>query len=491
LKILLIAPPIFDFYTSPHRLEPLGLLYIKKALSNSGHSVEIYDATASGKVKKIKTPPEFEYLDKYYCQDSSPFSLHSGYKRFGDSFNKILDHCQKNSFDIIGISSLFSAYHPDVELLASEIKKVTDAPVIIGGTAVNSLDKEALGKSAADYMISGCGSVSMPIFAEALSGKAGLPDVPGLIYMVDGKIIKNPPSRMAAWSGNLIPERENLRIFKKQKSAPVVFSSGCRNKCSFCSIHLENSFNVRELSSIKEELLYLHSIGVENVDIEDDDLFSDRPFAQELLDLLKHFHSKGMTFTAMNGTTAKNIIPFADKIVDSGFIKLDLSLVCFSELTASGMGRPHNIKEIETIVSIIDRRIEVEVFIIPGLPGTSLKETLSTMIYLNKMNIKCGLSPLYLVPGVPMFEKTGIPQNLRLCRGSALYPFSEEERNNIASLLKISRFLNYKLSEEDRPEYSENLFYFRKSLSEKKWLKKTKDGKWENSFSFSLDTEII
>ncbi len=491
MKILLVSPPIFDFYSSPHRTEPLGLLYIKKALEIKGHTVEIYDATASGKVKKLKTPDEFKYLEKYYCEDTAPFSLFSGYKRFGDSFNKICSYCHKNSFDIIGLSSLFSAYYPDVEELASQIRKVTKATVVIGGTAVNSLKEHHILESNADYFLSGCGTVSMPLFADTISGKTQLSQVPGLIYKNDGKIIRNSFSQSPPWFGDIIPDRSNLRIFRNRVTAQIIFSTGCRNNCTFCSIHKENSFSQRTLAHITEELQYLKNSGVQLVDIEDDDLFSDREHAIEIINVLKDFHKSGMKFTAMNGITAKNIVNIGHLLPEAGFIKLDLSLVCASETAASNIGRPHYLDDIEKINRSAGEKCEVEVFLIPGLPGTTLNETLSTIVHLNRLNIKCGLSPLYLVPGVTMFEKTGIPENLRLCRGSALYPFSDTERDNVASLLKISRFLNYFSTSKNDPLFDENLKYFKKSIKRNQWFRKSKDGMWRDSFQFSLDCSSV
>ncbi|HNW82529.1 MAG TPA: cobalamin-dependent protein [bacterium] len=486
MNILLISPPVFDFYSTSHRMEPLGLLYIKKALLNAGHSVDIYDATASGKVKKQKLPEEFQYLATYYEEDHSPFSLHSGYKRFGDSFTKICEFIIKGKYDIIGISSLFSAYHPDVENLVSEIKNVFSNPVVIGGTAIGA-QKELLGKETnADYLIYGCGTVSMVQFADAVSGKIHFSEVAGLIYKENGEVFINKPSIESAWTGGIIPQREDFRIYKKKKIAKTVFSSGCKNKCSFCSIHRANVFERRDISHIKKELEYLLKLGVQIVDIEDDDIFSDTEFAIELIELLKHFHKLGLEFTAMNGLTAKNIVHIADKLSDAGFIKLDLSLVSGSGKVSSELNRPHGLSEIEAINKAVNGKIEIEVFLIPGLPGTSLQNTLETMLRLHKMGIKCGLSPLYLVPGVPMFEKTGIPENLRLCRGSAIYPFNENERADIAALLKISRFLNYLLSGKNDGD-AENSKYFQRSILRKQWFKKSLNGEWSDSFTFSED----
>jgi len=50
LKVLLCSPPVFDFYYSFHRSEPLGLLYIKAMLKQyTWLDVDIYDARLKAK----------------------------------------------------------------------------------------------------------------------------------------------------------------------------------------------------------------------------------------------------------------------------------------------------------------------------------------------------------------------------------------------------------------------------------------------------------
>ncbi|MBO7126885.1 cobalamin-dependent protein [bacterium] len=490
MKILLIAPPVFDFYFTTHRMEPLGLLYIREALEKAGHDVTLYDAAFSGKVKRVATPPEFAYLDKFYEEDASPFSLHSGYKRLGGSFQKILDFIAKNDFDLIALSSLFSPYHPDVELLAVEIKKVTETPVCIGGTAVNAQKKKIAETTNADYLNCGNGAVTLPCLADAMSGKIGFEEVPGLIYRKEGEIIFNEPSLEPAWCGGLIPKREKLRWFRKKMIAKIIFSAGCRNRCAFCSIHRDNRLAFRDIPHIKAELEYLLSIGAEVVDIEDDDIFSNGEYTSQILDILEEMHSRGLCFTAMNGLTARNILPFAERLVPAGFVKLDLSLVSAEKGVAKGLHRPHGIAEIEEIIRRTEGKTEIEVFLIPGLPGTELVDTCSTLLHLNKLGVKGGLSPLYLVPGVPMFEEMGIPENVRLCRGSALYPFDDEKRADVASLLKISRFLNYSLEHKNDENYPEILNYFNESIRRKRWFRLGKDGIWRDSFGFTENFEL-
>ncbi|MGB5985745.1 MAG: radical SAM protein, partial [Desulfobacterales bacterium] len=65
-QILLIQPPIEDFYLTRKRTLPYGLACIAAALAQAGYSVEILDALASGKARPRPWPAEMAYLHPYY-----------------------------------------------------------------------------------------------------------------------------------------------------------------------------------------------------------------------------------------------------------------------------------------------------------------------------------------------------------------------------------------------------------------------------------------
>ena len=78
--ILLIQPPIRDFYLTRKRTIPYGLMSIAASLEQKGFSVALLDALATGKSKVIEAPPEMAFLDPFYGRaDRSPFALFHHY----------------------------------------------------------------------------------------------------------------------------------------------------------------------------------------------------------------------------------------------------------------------------------------------------------------------------------------------------------------------------------------------------------------------------
>lgn len=490
IKILLLSPPVFDFYFTPARKEPLGLLYIKMALEKIKNvSVDIYDTTISGKTRKVKLPESFNYLKEIYAKDHSCFSLFSNYYRFGDSFNKIIDRIIKGKYDIAGISALFSAYFPDVENLIRLIKEKTRAKVVAGGWAVNAEKERLFAESKADFFLSGNGEDTFPQFVNALINNTPLEEVKGVIFRKNGTI-HSTPQLIQSKIPEDFPLRTNKYFFNNKRIAKVVLSRGCLYKCDFCPIHTGNTFSLRTIQSIERELKYLSGAGIEIVDFEDDNLFCTKEFSRELIPLLEKYHNKGLSYVAMNGITARNIVTFIDRIIKAGFIELNLSLVTSDDKLSHSVNRPFSLEVIKEVINHVQGRIKTLVFIIIGLPGSTPKKVLNDILALAQLPVTIGVSPLYMVPGVPMFEKMGLPSDRRLLRGSALYKFDNSfTREDVASLWKFVRMVNWLKSSRNNlsNDEKENLFYFSKSITEKTWYRKTRNNIWEKGFSFTID----
>ena len=113
MKILLIQPPIEDFYITSQRTQPTGLLYIANCLASPEIEVEILDCITGIPPKSIAIDSELAYLRDYFPPDNAPTKLFCNYYRFGYSdayFENILLN-QYSNIDIFCISSNFTAYY--------------------------------------------------------------------------------------------------------------------------------------------------------------------------------------------------------------------------------------------------------------------------------------------------------------------------------------------------------------------------------------------
>ena len=111
MKVLLVQPPVRDFYDTDVRLQPIGLAYLKSAVRNflPGIEIRIKDFHGSDKRTTVPIPKELGYLRDYYSvSDKSPFSTFHQYYHFGDSFDEIERVIADLKPDVVGISSLFT-----------------------------------------------------------------------------------------------------------------------------------------------------------------------------------------------------------------------------------------------------------------------------------------------------------------------------------------------------------------------------------------------
>jgi len=77
--VLLVQPPIRDFYLTAKRTIPYGLASIAAALSQSGFTVALADALATRRARPTALPPELSDLREFYGRpDASPFALFHG-----------------------------------------------------------------------------------------------------------------------------------------------------------------------------------------------------------------------------------------------------------------------------------------------------------------------------------------------------------------------------------------------------------------------------
>lgn len=483
LKILLCSPPIFDFYYSFHRSEPLGLLYIYQALAGIPWlHVDIYDARAGGKSKAVKTPDAFQYLSHIYCKDTSRFSLLHRFKRFGNSFNAIISLINEHGYDVVCISSLFSAYHDDVEALVEKIKTHTGAIVIVGGWAV--LNDKTAGEGNADVYVAGDGEhVLKGILQEIHLSKAdALQRLP--------KLIGNDSCTENSLFVHRYPRRANWYSYYGKRIASIICSKGCVYRCTFCSIHSRHRYHRRTIDSIKNEFQYLYSNGVRIINFEDDNFLFESDFASQLLSLMKRYHKMGMRYLCMNGVTASNLNSVIDEAIEAGFLEFNVSLVTSHDELTARYHRPASKEIIQAIAEKSAGKVKVVAFIIAGLPGSTIDECIEDILFLAGLPVIIGFSPLYMIPGVDMFEQMGIPQDRRLCRGSALHSFGNNyTREDIASLWKLCRFINsLKGGAEmmnDEKEMEEHWFYYKKACKERKWYYRTDEGIWHPGFSFN------
>ena len=475
MKILLIQPPIQDFYRTSIRTQPIGLAYLAASLLSHDHKVEILDCQTEKK-KNIPIPPELSYLKDFYpFHDRSPFKLYTGFYHFGMNWGEIQKEIKKSGADVFGISSSFTPYHGEALEVARIIKEWDKSKIVVmGGSHVSGDPAGVLKNPFVDYIVLGEGEVRFPILLEQIkSGKKSLEGIDGIGYRKDGDLRINPLENFIEDLDSLpSPARELLELdryrFRKKRSTMIITSRGCPHGCAYCSAHLVmgSRFRTRTPENIlREMILCRERYGIEVFDIEDDHFTFDLDRARRLMNLIiDNFGESGIELSAMNGISFASLDGELLKLMKrAGFHTLNLSYVSVNPSTKTKMGRPGSTASFEEVLKDAGHaRLHVIAYAILGIPGQTIEEMVDTLIYLMGKRVLIGPSVYYPTPGTPLFQQCQkanvLPPHFSQWRSSAL-PIATKEFNRLdmVTLLRLTRVINFIKAKMDKGDLEEGI----------------------------------
>ena len=448
MKVLLVQPPIEDFYDTSIRTYPLNLLYIAAKIRDLC-DVSVVDLR-TGRKRMLTLPEGFQGLAPFYQDDVyTPFSLFGRYYRFGATRDEIRQIIQKETPSIVGISASCTTYSVEA-LEVARIAKETDPAIVtvMGGTHATLFPGHLLQDEFVDYVVRGEGETPFALLVASLQRGEDPRSKP-----VDGVSFRsNGHSHISGISVereiDLLPDRraissEAYRI-NKRKYAFFLTSRGCPFNCNFCG-KPPVPYRKRSLASIEKEFDDCIDLGIEAIDFEDDMLNLDKLFFANLLGVLRN---KKLSLSAMNGIYPETVdIPTLELMHAAGFRRLNFSLVDVRESVLKSHGRALPEAFLEVLPWLESSPFLIETHFIIGLPGQRPEDVLDTLIFLMGKKLLLGPSIFYLAPGSAAFgEIVGSQRepNVKLMRSSALFPANPLFPREVSyTLMKIVRFINY------------------------------------------------
>ena len=460
-RILLVQPPVADFYLTRKRTFPYGLAMIAGNLREQGFEVKILDALATSKSRIIERPEGFDYLEDYYGRkDLSAFALFHEFRRFGYSF----EHIGKTAKDfdpfLVGISSLFTPYW-DMALKTTEIIKanVPECRIVMGGHHPTQMPESVLASGAVDYIIRGEGEHTLPALAHALLKNENIESVPGIGFKKeDGSLHITMPS----WCNNLedapLPAvdltDEKFYERNKKRSVMIVSSRGCPMTCSYCAVSAAMDSppyrrrNVRDVMGELSVVTETSDIGF--IDFEDENLCLSKTWFLSLMEEIRTlFGDKTVELRAMNGLYPPSLDrDIITSMAESGFKTLNLSLGSTHPLQLERFNRKDVRQAFERAIQLaVEHDLATVSYIIAGAPGQDPFDSVEDLVYLAQVPTLAGLSIYYPAPGSKDFDtcrnKNVLPADVRQMRSSALPISDTTSRDQSITLLRLSRILNF------------------------------------------------
>lgn len=462
MNIVLIQPPVQDFYQTRIRTQPLGLAFLAAALREHGHRVTILDSQSENRKKKIPLPEKFSFIREFYSsKDFSPFRLYTGYHHFGLSFDDIAARVREINPDLAGISCQFTPY-TDIAFKTAEVVKAAwpKVTVVFGGAHASACPEAVLGCPRVDYVVIGEGERTFVRLAEKVSQGESPLDLDGVAGRQGRETVINPVKGYIDDIDSLcFPARDLLDTaaytIRQKRYTMLLTSRGCPQGCSYCSVAgtMGTGFRPRSPQNVIAEMSQcVRDHGMTAFDFEDDNFTLDPARAEQILDRIIDVFGEGrLDLYAMNGLSVFSLTkPLLQKMKKAGFRHLDLALGSSSGKINRAMNRPDDMKKADAVLrQAADLGFPVNAYIILGIPDHRLEDMTDAIIYLAGQPVLVGPSIFYPSPGTPVY--TGLQQNgyaletdfsrLR----STLFPVETNDfsRLDLVTLLRFSRWLNF------------------------------------------------
>ena len=465
--VLLIQPPIRDFYLTVKRTIPYGLSCLAAALIEDGFSVQILDALATSRSRIIDVPGDMAYVHKYFANaDRSPFALFHHYRHFGYSFDHIGKLARKSNAFLVGISSLFTPYAAEALKTAEIVRTcLPSCKIVIGGHHPTAMPQKVFDSPAVDFVIRGEGEISMVELARAIKNEGSYEGIPGLVYTRTTHELRIPrPAVISDPEKSPLPNFDLIdhKFYKRSaKSTAVVMTSrGCPLKCSYCSMGAASylPFRRRRMESVMQEIeSVVENWDVGFIDFEDENLSLDRKWFLTLLrNIADRFGERQLELRAMNGLFPPSLDEEVIAAMKSaGFKTLNLSLGTTSTAQLGRFQRPDVRQAFDRVLDISAiNGLNAVGYIIIAAPDQNAQDSVSDLLYLAPRRVLAGVSVFYPAPGSLDYERCEklkiLPSHFSCMRSSALPLSHTTTRLESVTLLRLGRLVNFMKSLLDR-----------------------------------------
>ena len=167
--------------------------------------------------------------------------------QFADRRNnrQVLAEIKEYAPDIIGFSCLTPVIN-NVKILAQEIRKFSNCPIVLGNIHPTIFSEELLMDGSADIVVKGEGEVTIVDLIDAIRKDRDLRGVAGISFRDNGKVIHNQNRALVenleeipypAWHLFKLEHYKGMPqlLINGRLALPVLGSRGCPYRCIFCA----------------------------------------------------------------------------------------------------------------------------------------------------------------------------------------------------------------------------------------------------------------
>lgn len=252
MKIRLVSPLCMsDFVTPelslraghPDMAPQLGILCLAASLIEAGYRPDIVNLDQvfmdylSRQIGQNQTAISAE---SNWSSEPSKLSKHEQPTRDGRLFEALLHEVANAEFDVVGFGTISSTFPLTIRLARAVKKAFPNTTVILGGPQASAVDIATVSVfGEIDYVLRGEADYSLPQLVAILGGentKSALPDIPGICFRHDGRVVRNPHApRVEDLNSLPFPAFHLDGHINERSSVHLEIGRGCPFACTFCS----------------------------------------------------------------------------------------------------------------------------------------------------------------------------------------------------------------------------------------------------------------
>jgi radical SAM superfamily enzyme YgiQ (UPF0313 family) len=396
-KFLLINPWIYDFSAVNMWSRPLGLLRVAEYLSRFDADLHFIDCMDLLQTKRRYGTGKYprQVVDK--PEVLKPVPKH--YARYGATVEAFEEKLKSSlPCDAVFVTSIMTYWYPGVQKAIELVKTISPrTPVILGGIYATLYPGHASEHSGADFVYSGHIDKSHYLSREKNS-------VPNIAKGIE---------RIGITLNSIRNDRPyyKLGLYEDYPFAPVMTSSGCPYRCTYCaSFSLFSGFIQRDPGDIIHEIQELYNMGVRDLAFYDDALLVNAD--NHLMIVLKEVIRSGLKlrFHCPNGLHARFIDDeLAYLMKQAGFTTLRLSLETINSERQIQTGGKVSTDIFRRAAQNLMRhgftKEQVGVYLLYGLPGQGLAEVKEGVEFIKSLGLRINLAEFSPLPGTSCWEE--------------------------------------------------------------------------------------
>ncbi|MCP4613899.1 MAG: radical SAM protein [Planctomycetes bacterium] len=361
---------------------PIGLDYIATSARKAGIEVDIVDL----------------------CLSDDPLKMLEGY--FSANSPELVGLSFRNTDDCFWPSA--RCFVPDLAETISKIRKMTDAPIVIGGVGFSIFARRIVEYTGVDFGICGDGEQAIVSLYNELQRSRWFESIDGLIWRANGDVYSNRPS----WPDPLsLPTNrdqiDNRAYFEKGGQCGLETKRGCNRGCIYCADHLSKgaTIRLREPTEVADEAQSLIAQGIEVLHLCDAEFNIPRKHAYAVCEeFIRRSIGKSLSWY-----TYMSVIPFDAELAKvmrkAGCIGINFTGDSASSLMLNTYRQPHSKEDIALAVRWCrDNDINVMIDLLIGGPGETPDTVKQTIDFIKQIDPDCAGASLGIrvYPGTPM-----------------------------------------------------------------------------------------